>query len=268
MSLAACGRGMPPPADRCARKNRGITIHEMFEPDLPRLWADERALRQVCLNLLSNAIKFTPSGGEVWLKVGWTASGGQYMSVKDTGPGIPEEEIPIVLPKFGQGSNCHQVGRARHRPRPADRQEPDRPAWRHVHAEIEGADRHRGDRHLPAGAGDGGAAAAGGARAADPAAAERARTADAPSTQALAVPCAAAASATGTIAFRARDRLLFAAVLIRRHHVRVMAAIETPCEKICIVDPAVRALPRLRAQPRRDRALDAPTATPSAPHHG
>src|SRR5262249_9366454 len=38
-------------------------------------------------------------------KAGWTASGGQYISVKDTGPGIPEEEIPIVLASFGQGSN-------------------------------------------------------------------------------------------------------------------------------------------------------------------
>jgi two-component system cell cycle sensor histidine kinase PleC len=28
------------------------------------------------------------------------------MSVKDTGPGIPEEEIPVVLAKFGQGSNA------------------------------------------------------------------------------------------------------------------------------------------------------------------
>src|SRR5262252_66410 len=85
--------------------NRGITIHEMFEADLPRLWADERAIRQVCLNLLGNAIKFTPQGGEIWLKVGWTASGGQYLSVKDSGPGIPDEEIPIVLASFGQGSN-------------------------------------------------------------------------------------------------------------------------------------------------------------------
>jgi two-component system, cell cycle sensor histidine kinase PleC len=85
--------------------NRGITIREAFESDLPRLWADERALRQICLNLLSNAIKFTPQGGEIWLKVGWTASGGQYLSVKDTGPGIPEEEIPVVLASFGQGSN-------------------------------------------------------------------------------------------------------------------------------------------------------------------
>jgi two-component system, cell cycle sensor histidine kinase PleC len=87
-------------------KNRGIIIHEAFEADLPRLWADERAVRQICLNLLSNAIKFTPQGGEVWLKAGWTASGGQYMSVKDNGPGIPENEIEIVLASFGQGSNA------------------------------------------------------------------------------------------------------------------------------------------------------------------
>lgn len=85
--------------------NRGIIIHDVFEEDLPRIWADERAVRQVCLNLLSNAIKFTPQGGEIWLKVGWTASGGQYMSCKDTGSGIPEEEIPVVLASFGQGSN-------------------------------------------------------------------------------------------------------------------------------------------------------------------
>lgn len=54
---------------------------------------------------MSNAIKFTRRAGEIWLKVGWTASGGQYISVKDTGAGIPEEEIPIVLASFGQGSN-------------------------------------------------------------------------------------------------------------------------------------------------------------------
>jgi len=86
-------------------RSRGLTIHELFETDMPRLWADERAIRQICLNLLGNAIKFTPQGGEIWLKAGWTASGGQYISVKDTGPGIPEEEIPIVLASFGQGSN-------------------------------------------------------------------------------------------------------------------------------------------------------------------
>jgi two-component system, cell cycle sensor histidine kinase PleC len=86
--------------------NRGIAVHDLFEPDMPWLWADERAVRQICLNLLSNAIKFTPQAGEVWLKVGWTAAGGQYFSVRDNGPGIPESEIPIVIDTFGQGSNA------------------------------------------------------------------------------------------------------------------------------------------------------------------
>jgi two-component system cell cycle sensor histidine kinase PleC len=85
--------------------SRGITIYEVFEQGMPRVWGDERATRQIVLNLLSNSIKFTPQGGEIWLKVGWTASGGQYLSVKDTGSGIAEDEIPIVLASFGQGSN-------------------------------------------------------------------------------------------------------------------------------------------------------------------
>jgi two-component system cell cycle sensor histidine kinase PleC len=85
--------------------SKDITIHEVFEHGMPRIWGDERAVRQIVLNLLSNSIKFTPQGGDIWLKVGWTASGGQYISVKDTGSGIAEDEIPIVLASFGQGSN-------------------------------------------------------------------------------------------------------------------------------------------------------------------
>jgi len=85
-------------------RNKDIRIIQEFEPVMPRLFADERAVRQVTLNLLSNAIKFTPSGGEVLVRVGWTAGGGQYVSVRDNGPGIPPDEIPIVLSAFGQGS--------------------------------------------------------------------------------------------------------------------------------------------------------------------
>ena len=71
---------------------------------MPRIWADERAVRQVTLNLLTNAIKFTPQGGSIVIKVGWTRTGGQYLSIRDTGPGIPPEEIPIVLSSFGRGT--------------------------------------------------------------------------------------------------------------------------------------------------------------------
>jgi two-component system cell cycle sensor histidine kinase PleC len=38
------------------------------------------------------------------VKLGWTAGGGQYLSIKDNGPGIAEDEIPVVLSAFGQGS--------------------------------------------------------------------------------------------------------------------------------------------------------------------
>jgi two-component system cell cycle sensor histidine kinase PleC len=85
-------------------RNKGIRLIQQYEPALPRLTADERALRQITLNLLSNAVKFTPSGGEVTVKVGWTAGGGQYLSIGDNGPGIPADEIPVVLSAFGQGS--------------------------------------------------------------------------------------------------------------------------------------------------------------------
>ncbi|WP_298964906.1 HAMP domain-containing sensor histidine kinase [uncultured Methylobacterium sp.] len=87
---------------RARAKNQ--TFRELVDPSLPRLWADERAVRQIVLNILSNAIKFTPPGGEIVVKVGWTSSGGQYVSVRDTGPGIPEDEIPTVMSSFGRGS--------------------------------------------------------------------------------------------------------------------------------------------------------------------
>jgi two-component system cell cycle sensor histidine kinase PleC len=94
---------------RLRAENKRLKIVESFEAYLPQLWADERAIRQICLNLLSNAIKFTPAGGTITLKVGRTPTGGQFLSVKDTGPGIPENEIPRVLSSFGQGSLAHQT---------------------------------------------------------------------------------------------------------------------------------------------------------------
>jgi two-component system cell cycle sensor histidine kinase PleC len=85
-------------------RNKGITVVEHYERGMSRLWADDRAVRQIMLNLLSNAIKFTPTGGEITIKAGWTTNGGQYVSIRDNGPGIPADEIPIVLSPFGQGS--------------------------------------------------------------------------------------------------------------------------------------------------------------------
>lgn len=90
-------------------RTKGIEIDLVEEQSLNSIWADERAIRQVCLNLLSNAVKFTPPNGKVTITIGKTSEGGQFMTVKDTGPGIPREEIENVLKPFGQGSLAHET---------------------------------------------------------------------------------------------------------------------------------------------------------------
>jgi two-component system cell cycle sensor histidine kinase PleC len=83
---------------------KGIELTASYGNNLPRLWGDERAIRQVILNLLSNAVKFTPQSGKVSLVVTRSGDGGQLIAVRDNGPGIPESEIETVLSSFGQGS--------------------------------------------------------------------------------------------------------------------------------------------------------------------
>ncbi len=83
-------------------------IEEYNDLDI-KLWADERAIRQVILNLLSNAIKFTPNGGTILVTIHQNDDKKLQISIKDNGPGIPEDEIPIILTNFGQGSLAHET---------------------------------------------------------------------------------------------------------------------------------------------------------------
>ncbi len=85
-------------------EGKQLKIIEEFQPDLTPLWADEKSLRQITLNLMSNALKFTPPGGSITLRVARSPDGGQLLSIRDTGPGIPKEELPRVMQAFGQGS--------------------------------------------------------------------------------------------------------------------------------------------------------------------
>ena len=90
-------------------ESKGLTIVEEFDDDMAQIWADQRAIRQITLNLMSNALKFTPKGGRITVTVCATEDGGQLLSVRDTGPGIPKDEIPKVMQAFGQGSLAHQT---------------------------------------------------------------------------------------------------------------------------------------------------------------
>ncbi len=87
-------------APRAADKR--ITFDFKIAPNLPALFADERALKQILLNLLSNAIKFTPSDGRVVLEVAHDTKGTLRLTVSDTGVGIPKEQMCFVMEPFHQ----------------------------------------------------------------------------------------------------------------------------------------------------------------------
>jgi two-component system cell cycle sensor histidine kinase PleC len=81
----------------------GLAIKQAVPPNLPMLYADERALKQILLNLLSNAVKFTPPGGTVSVFAYMENDGGLTFGVRDTGLGIAEDDIGLVFQSFGQG---------------------------------------------------------------------------------------------------------------------------------------------------------------------
>ncbi len=64
---------------------------------------DPGRLHQVVTNLLTNAVKFTPSGGRVEIRTR-TVDGSASLDVVDTGPGIPQEELPQVFDRFIRGA--------------------------------------------------------------------------------------------------------------------------------------------------------------------
>jgi two-component system phosphate regulon sensor histidine kinase PhoR len=67
--------------------------------DLPEVQVDSQRLEQVLINLIHNAVKFTRPGGEVVL-IAESIPGGVRFGVRDTGVGIPAEEVPRIFERF------------------------------------------------------------------------------------------------------------------------------------------------------------------------
>lgn len=74
------------------------------EREMPLVPGDPERLRQVILNILDNAAKYGKSGGRINVKL---EQKGDYVvfTVRDYGPGIPEEELPFVKKMFYKGSS-------------------------------------------------------------------------------------------------------------------------------------------------------------------
>lgn len=75
-----------------------VKVH-LNEIDEVIVRGDRDRLKQVLLNLVANAIQYTPTGGEVFLSLSKIA-GQSRLIVRDTGPGIPAEDLPHIFDRF------------------------------------------------------------------------------------------------------------------------------------------------------------------------
>jgi two-component sensor histidine kinase len=93
---------------------KSIRLQMELPPKVPTVYADREKLEQVLTNLMGNAIKFTPEGGEIVISAKPYDGNGSHMavSVKDTGAGIPADQLDKIFEKFHQveGSLQRSVG--------------------------------------------------------------------------------------------------------------------------------------------------------------
>ncbi len=100
-------------------QGKGVQMHFLSDLEALSMDFDPERLQQVVGNLLSNAVKFTPSGGHVYLDVrllnevprtaighrkGHTPEAQLVIRIRDTGVGIPEEQLPHIFDRFYQAT--------------------------------------------------------------------------------------------------------------------------------------------------------------------
>lgn len=83
----------------------GITLEYLDDDtDIPEISCDPKRLRQVFLNILDNAAKHGGAGKRIEAAISYEDEQ-VVIRIRDFGPGIPEDEIPLVTKKFYKGSS-------------------------------------------------------------------------------------------------------------------------------------------------------------------
>ena len=89
-----------------AQRN-GQVIHLERPDNIPRLLSDPVALERVFANLIQNALKFTPTDGHIFISMRPDAQQ-LIVEVKDTGDGIPLEDLQRLFEKFRRADTPHR----------------------------------------------------------------------------------------------------------------------------------------------------------------
>jgi PAS domain S-box-containing protein len=88
---------------------RSITLTAELPAGLPPVRGDAVRLLQVFSNVIGNAIKFVPEGGSITV-TGALEEDAVRFSVSDTGPGIPEDQLPHLFTRYWQADPSDRRG--------------------------------------------------------------------------------------------------------------------------------------------------------------
>lgn len=100
-----CAMIMQPDANR-----ERIIVRTNLPSNVPPVVADSRSLKQILLNILSNGVKFTQAGGQVIASTRLDQNGEVYLTIRDTGIGMSDDEIDTALEPFRQISTSKKTG--------------------------------------------------------------------------------------------------------------------------------------------------------------
>lgn len=90
-------------------KAKDLSLALKLHTPLPTIHADEGQLGRALFNLLENAILYTPDGGSITLETGCTSQN-VVITVRDTGIGISEEDLPRIFERFFKADRARQAG--------------------------------------------------------------------------------------------------------------------------------------------------------------
>ena len=77
------------------------------------VFGDPAVLERAVANLVANAIRFSPRGGTVTIETRQGADG-QSLTVRDSGPGVPPEQVPRLFTRFFRGDSARSRAEAEH----------------------------------------------------------------------------------------------------------------------------------------------------------
>lgn len=90
-------------------REKGVRLELLLPANLPRVYADPGRIMQVLSNLIGNALKVTPEGGQIDV-VARQLDNEVQISVRDTGSGIPEEDLDRIFLPFWQAPPSKRKG--------------------------------------------------------------------------------------------------------------------------------------------------------------